>query len=305
MSFSIGVIIHNEERNIARLLEHFREDSLEPLGLDKVVVVSSASTDRSDQIVRELAARWPKLQLICEADRRGKAAAINLFLQAARPASILVVSSGDVLPERGAIARLLATFEDPAVGMAGGRPMPRGEAPGWIQRIVRLQWDLHHEVSLLSPKLGELVAFRNVVDRLPEDTAVDEASLEAILSTAGYRFLYVPEAIVWNKGPDTLEDFLKQRRRIAAGHRHLRDSSGYRVSTARGRLVAVALARLLAREPTRAGDAVAAAAIETYARLRGMWDLYVARKNPYIWDVAASTKDPADAPPGRDRGGAP
>src|SRR5439155_22864973 len=99
--------------------------------------------------------------------RRGKASAINLFLEEARGADACVLLSGDVLPERGAVAKLLDALDDPKVGMAGGRPVPRPGDGGLVGSIVKLQWDLHHEVSLVSPKLGEVIAFRNVLDGIP------------------------------------------------------------------------------------------------------------------------------------------
>ena len=48
------------------------------------------------------------------------------------------------------------------------------------------------------------------------------------MKEAGYEIRYVPEAVVHNKGPETVGDFIRQRRRIAAGHLHLLKSQGYR-----------------------------------------------------------------------------
>ena len=69
-----------------------------------------------------------------------------------------------------------------------------------------------------SPKLGEIVAFRNVIPRIPLDTAVDELSIQALITQLGYQLVYEPEAVVYNRGPATVGDFLRQRRRIYAGH---------------------------------------------------------------------------------------
>lgn len=299
MGYSVGVIIHNEERNIGRLLGRLETELQGDSRLERVVVVSSASTDRSDSIVREAAARWPAVRLVVETERRGKASAINLFLDEARSSEACILLSGDVLPDPGALAKLLDALADPGVGMAAGRPVPLVSPHGIAGRIARLQWDLHHEVSLRSPKLGEVVAFRNVVDRLPADTAVDEASLEAILCARGFRLAYVPDAIIRNKAPDNVRDLLKQRRRIAAGHGHLRSTRGYSVSTTRTALVAPAVLRFLAREPSRVGTAAMAATLEAWGRLLGWWDLRIRGKNPYVWEIATSTKDPGDATPPR------
>lgn len=294
MGFSVGIIIHNEERNVGRLLvsldEAFRADPR----LERVVVVSSASTDRSDEIVRAAAQRWPIVRLIVESQRRGKASAINLFLAAARSSKICVLMSGDVLPKPGALPKLLDAFVDPRVGMVAGRPVPVAGSGGLATRLARMQWDLHHEVSLQSPKLGEVVAFRNVVAELPADTAVDEAALESLLTERGFRLAYVPDAIIFNKGPDTIGDFLKQRRRIAAGHMHLRATRRYAVATSKSGPVLGATLGLLRREPSRVGTAAATAALEVVGRYLGWWDYRVRGKNPYVWEIAKSTKDLGD-----------
>ena len=103
LSFSIGITIHNEERNIGRLLEVLRSQELESRGLGRVIVVSSGSTDRSDAIVAAVAADWPAVSLTTEPERRGKASAINRFLEEAGTSpDALVLMSGDVLPDRDA-----------------------------------------------------------------------------------------------------------------------------------------------------------------------------------------------------------
>lgn len=47
---------------------------------------------------------------------------------------------------------------------------------------------------------------------------MDEAFVEAIVVERGMRVQYAPDAIVYNTGPDTIKDFVKQRRRNHAGH---------------------------------------------------------------------------------------
>lgn len=155
---------------------------------------------------------------------------------------------------------------------------------------VHLMWRLHHEIALQHPKLGELVAFRNIVREIPRDTAVDEASIEAIIVGAGYTVRYVPDAIVRNKGPENVTDFLKQRRRIAAGHRHLVHNTSYKVSTMHpGHILRI----LMKEQRWNVRDvawSLGAIGLEMAGRVLGYYDLTLKKRNPFIWDVAASTK---------------
>jgi len=151
-------------------------------------------------------------------------------------------------------------------------------------------WRLHHKIALSTPKLGELVAFRSLVKEIPVDTAVDEASIEAIIRKAGYELRYVPDAVVRNKGPENIRDFLKQRRRIAAGHKHLMIEEHYEVSTMDPKKIVKLLLKEHAWGLKNTLWTFGAIMLEIIGRGLGYYDFYVRKKNPFIWDIAASTK---------------
>ena len=48
-----------------------------------------------------------------------------------------------------------------------------------------------------------------------------------MISQLGYKLIYEPRCVVYNKGPLTVRDFLKQRRRIYAGHLLIRSPEQY------------------------------------------------------------------------------
>src|SRR5262245_11309042 len=231
MARAVGIMAHDEGANIAAALRSVLAQRGPHVGAPPVFVVASGCTDDTVPRVREVAAREPRVTLIEQARREGKASAVNLFLREAREASVLVVAGGDTRLEEGSLEALLAPFADPSAGRTGGRPVPVNPPTTLLGRVVQLQWALHDAIARDDPKLGELVAFRRVLGPLDETTAVDEASLEAAAARAGLRRVYVPEARVAMKGPTTLRDFLAQRRRIHAGHLALRRATGHAVST--------------------------------------------------------------------------
>src|SRR5439155_26847849 len=131
----------------------------------------------------------------------------------------------------GSLTRLVEPFKDPAVGMTGVRPIPTNPRAGVIGVAVNILWDLHHELSLHHPKLGEAVAFRRVLESVDRDTLVDEAMMEGVIIGLGLELRYVPDAVVRNRGPETFRDFMAQRIRIYDGHLGLAASTGYRVAS--------------------------------------------------------------------------
>jgi len=287
---SLGVFAYNEADNIIPLLEALCAQKLQRARIAEIIVVSSASTDGTDALVEDFALGEPRVRLIRQARREGKSSAINLFLaEAVSP--ILMVISGDVIPAPATIEKLAAAFSDPKVGASGGRPVPVNPANTFMGFAVHLLWRLHHRMAMISPKLGEMIAFRKLMDSIPADSAVDEASIEAIVRSHGLKLRYIPEAVISNKGPTNLKDFIKQRRRIQNGHLWLKQKQDYRVVSQDGGTLLRIIFDELRERPASAPKVVAVMALEIYCRLLGAWDYYAKGKNPFAWDIARSTKD--------------
>ena len=286
---SIGILIHNEAANIANLLSAFQGQHLENVSVSEIIVVSSASTDGSDQIVEEYSKKCQSVRLIREEERRGKSAAINIFLQAASE-NIVIISSGDIIPESSTVEMMINPFRDNTIGMTGCHPLPTNKTDSLTGKIVNFQWRLHHKVALQAPKLGEMVAFRKIMISIPEDSAVDEASIEAAIVSQGLSLCYIPEAIVLNHGPESITGFVQQRRRIAAGHLWLKKKEQYRVSTNNPKLLLRIILTEIIRKPLSTHIVLITFFLEFSARILGWYDLVIKKSNPFKWDVIPSTK---------------
>lgn len=290
ISCSIGVICYNEEQNIAQLLESLLNQKLETAEILKIVVVSSDCSDNTDDIVLNFCKEFPKMELIQQPCREGKASAINLFLKEAE-GDICVIESGDTIPYPNTIENLILPFCNDDVGMVGVRPIPVNSRDTFLGYVVHLLWKLHHRIAMEKPKLGEMVAFRNIVEEIPVESAVDEASIEAIIRKANYKLYYDGNALVKNKGAETITDFLKQRRRIYAGHLWLCKTQDYEVSTNNPFSIFKHLLHVMEWSPKKILWSIGAIALEAWGRFLGMWDFYIKKKNPYKWEISESTKN--------------
>jgi poly-beta-1,6-N-acetyl-D-glucosamine synthase len=289
LACSVGIMAYNEEANIAEAIGTILDQQLTCGVIAELIVVASGCEDATAAIVAGIAGRDPRVHLIEQERREGKASAINLFIGAARSPILLMVSA-DVLVNAGSIDALLRHFRDPAVGMVGGHPIPVNSETTFLGHAVHLQWRLHDRIARQAPKLGEIVAFRNVVPGIPVDTAVDEISIQALVTQLGYRLVYEPQAVVYNRGPTTVGDFLRQRRRIYAGHLQVRDQQDYSAATMNAPRVIRALAGSGSFSTPRAALwSAGTVALEATARALGHYD--VARGRPqHVWAVSATTK---------------
>ncbi len=286
---SIGVFAYNEEKNIAKVLNALLNQKLHLAEIVEIIVVSSASTDHTDEIVTSIMKDFPIIRLIKEKERNGKSAAINLFLSQA-VSKILLIESADTIPEPDVVEKLVKPFKNKIIGMTGGRPVPENSSNTFIGFAVKLLWSLHHEMAMHSPKLGEMVAFRKIFDEIPANSAVDEASIEGIIRENSYQLLYISTAIIHNKGPETLLDFIKQRRRIAAGHLWLKDNQAYEVTSQDPFLMIMLFLKACLKNPKEIIKIIAVAKLEIFCRLLGTYDYKVKKKNPFKWSTINSSK---------------
>ncbi|NOG46161.1 MAG: glycosyltransferase [Calditrichaeota bacterium] len=288
-SVSVGVMAYNEEKLVGKCLDGLLNQELKSGHIEEIFVVSSGSTDRTNEIVREYEKKDKRIKLIVQATRMGKAAAINDFLARAK-GDITIVESSDTVTEPYTVEEMIKTFSDKEVGMCGVHPVPVNDRKTFVGYSVHRLWELHHAMALDHPKCGEMIAFRNLVPRIPKYTSVDEAAIEGILNKEGFKLAYAENAILHNKGPETVRDFIKQRRRIASGHRHLAASMGHHVFTQSSGNIFGYVLKSQKWNPKHIIFMGLLISVEGYSRFMGMIDFYLRDKNPFVWDISKSTK---------------
>jgi len=290
LSCSIGVFAFNEENNIEKILSALLNQQTNKVNIAEIIVVSSACSDNTDTIVERISAEHPIVRLIQETERNGKSASINHFLKET-VSDYLVIESADTIPEKDVIEKLVSPFKCGKVGMTGGRPVPENDSKSFVGYAVQLLWRMHHKMAMISPKLGEMVAFKRVFNSIPAESAVDEASIEALIRENGLKTVYIPDAVIYNKGPENISDFVKQRRRIEAGHLWLKSQQHYTVASQSSTLLLKITLTELKERPQEVFKLMGVMILEMYCRLLGKFDYHVKKKNPFIWDIAKSTKN--------------
>ena len=286
---SVGITAYNEEDNIGSLLEAMIDQHLHDVEITEVIVVASGCTDNTVPIVQSYQQRDPRIKLIIQPERRGKTAAINLFLEQAQE-DILVLESGDTLPHENAVENLVRLFEDTTVGMTGAHKVPVNTPDHLVGLFTHLRLRMEHELCLDIPRLGEMIAFRRVLDHIPLDVAMDEAFVEAIVINHDLRVIYSPDAVVYNSGPETVKDFVRQRRRNHAGHLYLQHKYGHQVSSIQNTRVARVALREFWGGIQLLASLFALAFLEGWSRLLGWYDYAVRRDRHVVWDMALTQK---------------
>ncbi len=291
---SVGVTAYNEEANIAALLDALLTQHLHDVEISEIIVVASGCTDNTVPIVESYVAAHPQIKLYVQPKREGKTAAINLFLSNATE-DICVLESGDTLPHEDAVEHLVRMFEDGNVGMTGAHKIPVNTPDHLAGLFTHLRLRLEHQLCLEIPRLGEMIAFRKVFERIPADVAMDEAFVEALVVQRGMQVRYAPNAVVYNTGPVSLSDFVMQRRRNHAGHLYLKSKYGYAVSSIQNTRVAKVALKELWGAVRLIYTLLLLGVLEGWARLLGWYDFAIKKDRHVVWDMAWSQKSDVDA----------
>jgi cellulose synthase/poly-beta-1,6-N-acetylglucosamine synthase-like glycosyltransferase len=233
--------------------------------------------------------RDPRIKLIEQPKREGKTSAVNLFLGAAR-SDICVLESGDTIPHEYAIEHMVRMFADPTVGMVGAQKVAVNTPDHIVGLLSHLRLRMEHALCLEIPRLGEMVAFRKLFDHIPPDVAMDEAFVEALVVKRGLTVQYAPDAVVYNTGPTTIQDFVTQRRRNHAGHLYLKHKYGYAVSSIQNRRVLRVALKEIWGVIRLLWVLFLLAALEGWSRLLGWYDFAIKRDRHVVWDMAWSQK---------------
>ncbi len=284
---SIGICVHNEEKTIGKLLDSILTQKLESICIDEIIVISSGSTDNTNDIVREYKKKDKRIKPVVQNKREGKTVADNIFLKMSKN-DIVVLTSGDLVFREDTIQKLVEPFANPKIGMTSVNPLPVNNANTFMGFVSCMHWRLHNKLE----RHGETIAFRKkLVSQIPSDMAADEAYIEAVIQARGYKAVHVNNAIIYNKGPETIRDFIKQRRRHYAQHLYLKEKMGYKVSS----MLSLKLVKFVLYEVfsniEKLHYYLGYLLLEIIARILGFYDYYIKKDYHIIWNISETTKN--------------
>jgi cellulose synthase/poly-beta-1,6-N-acetylglucosamine synthase-like glycosyltransferase len=198
---SITIPVYNEAATIRGKLE--RLTSLDyPPERRQILVVSDASSDRTDEIVREFADRG--VELLRLQQRVGKTAAENAARSLLR-GGLVVNTDASVSIAAGALKPLVAAFTDGSVGVASGRDMSVASGgsranEGESRYVGYEMWlrDLETRVEGIVGASGCFYAVRKHVHTFLVPAALSrDFAAPLIAREHGYRAVSVREAVCY------------------------------------------------------------------------------------------------------------
>ena len=218
-SISFVISAYNEDAVIRKKIEN-------ALALDyprerlEIIVVSDASTDRTDAIVSEYADQG--VVLARQSERHGKTAGLNHTVPTLR-GDLVVFSDANAMYEPDALRMLARNFADPDVGCVTGEARYTGGSRAAADLGERVYWGYEIQVKRLETALGSMVggdgaiyAIRKTLwQELPEDAINDFLNPLQIVA-AGHRNVYEPDAVCYEETAGAFGSEYRRRVRIVS-----------------------------------------------------------------------------------------
>jgi glycosyltransferase involved in cell wall biosynthesis len=222
-SVAVVVSAHDEEDVIGRRVENLLALDY-PTELVEVVVASDGSTDRTDEIVDEIAAREPRVRLL-RCPREGKVAAQHRSVRETS-SEVLAFTDANTEWKQDALRQLARNLADPEVGYVCGQL--RLESPEGAN-LEGLYWRYEIWVREQESACGSITAGNGAIYAVRREAYVEDDpkfghdfGFPYLMEQAGLRAVYEPEAIAVEKPASEPEDeYGRKVRTIARSWGHV------------------------------------------------------------------------------------
>lgn len=294
VTVTVGIPAYNEEANIGKLLKSILSQKQDNFVLEKIIVVSDQSTDKTDEIVKSF--KDKRIKLVRTRKRSGKALNQNKMVRLSN-SDILIIIDADVLPINNRVFNnLIKPFEKSEnIGIVGGKVTPLPSTT-FFEKILSLSTLFKQEVyesmgtrNNLYLCHGRLRAFSKDFYRTLswQPTFGEDAFSYLYCVSRGFDFVFQKSAVVKYRLPKNLEEHKKQSTRFLQANsrqsnyfnKELVDKSYYIPR----KLIMIYSLKYLAKSPILF---ISYLSIMVYSSI----DLLRGERASHIWNISTSSK---------------
>ena len=223
-TITIGIPAYNEEATISRLLESVLAQEETDFRIEKIMVVTDACTDRTNEIVTSY--KDKRIALIAGKERRGQIHAQNVIFEQSTTDAV-VIFEADTAPESPRYLHILLRplINRKSVGLVQGKATPF-PSKTLLGRILDRQVRSHATISVTTSDSVAWVttgrggrAFSKFVYkslRWPASVPEDVYAFHWC-RTNGISVAFQKDAVCCYKTAQELSDFLKERQKVYSG----------------------------------------------------------------------------------------
>lgn len=223
--FSIIIATYNEEESVVKRVKNCLDLDY-PKEKYEIFIVDSASSDKTienvSNFIDEYKTNVPKIQLIREHKRQGKALALQNAVNYIK-GDIVLIADANSIYEKSVLREIGPLFKDENIGAVSGKyqilnqenDLASLESYYWsIENII---FEGESAIDSIVTVIGTISAWRKELVCFSSDTISEDLDMTLKVRKKGYFVKYEPRAVVFEPGAITKKDQIQQRRRTCLG----------------------------------------------------------------------------------------
>jgi cellulose synthase/poly-beta-1,6-N-acetylglucosamine synthase-like glycosyltransferase len=222
---SVLISAFNEEYVIESKIESLLKSDYPPERME-ILVGSDASTDATNQILKQLDEAHPMIQVRLFEERTGKPGVVNQLVESAR-GEILVITDANVMVDTNTLSEIVRRFKPERVGLVDTRMINTmlkkdgisHQEKFYISREVKIK---QHESllwgSMMGPFGGCYAVRKSLYTPVPDYFLVDDFYINMSVLKQGYHCISNIDARVYEDGSNNLGEEFRRKKRISAGN---------------------------------------------------------------------------------------
>ena len=203
------IAAHDEEQVIEKKIENVLSQN-HPNSKLQIIVASDASTDRTNEIVKNYSNK--DVELFDQKEHKGKSAALNYVVKNMAKGEIIVFNDATTFLKEDAIKKLVRNFSDESVGAVCGKIYFTNPDDSTVSQNEGMYWKYEEFLRKKESKIGAFPfvsgAFYGIRKHLytPVSEGLPDDSVSPLgVYKKGYRVVFEGEAVAYEKMASTAE----------------------------------------------------------------------------------------------------
>ena len=216
---TVGVPAYNEEANIKNLLNSILSQRKNNFELEKLIVLSDNSNDRTDEIVQNIIKENSSIELIADGQRKGKNERLNQLYKMNRSDIVVNFDADILLKDEMVLEKMVDAFRNSEVGIVSANSRPT-KAINFAQKMANASENLWYEVRKdlnEGDNIYNIPGCATAITRsfaenfsFPKNSCADEIFQYLASKEKKLKFLFVKDAIVLYNSPSKLNELFRQ-----------------------------------------------------------------------------------------------
>lgn len=220
LTVTVMIVAHNEEKVIEDKLKNIIDNDY-PVDKIKYIIASDNSTDVTNQIVMNFISKHNEIDMVLYNSKLhlGKTNAQNEAQKLVK-SDILVMSDANSMFKRDTISQLVSSFIDDDIKYVSGS-LQYINTDNETASLENNYWQKELQIRLLESNIKTISAGNGAVYACRNESYVDfppiechDSSMPYYYGKQGFRAIFNPLAIAYEKAGETVEDELKRKIRM-------------------------------------------------------------------------------------------